>query len=147
MPKKTSRFFASGVIATALALGVTAIAGAAASAATCGPQDFSQDPYVLGAQDGLWYCHYLPNGNLCMRYINGYTGVDIHYDKLRGGTIHADFCYTDVNRNVTYHDQGSFYISPGETKSFAWNNTYPTYIVGHMAVDGQGEFDTPLLTH
>lgn len=151
MRRRKLRLIASTLTTLGLVLSLMAGLAGAAAAATCynnnGNPPVGGPPDQWKVPDSVWYCHYLPNGNLCLRYINNYTGVDIHYDKNAGGTITAYFSYVDLVSDRT-HCGGPFTESPGETKSFAWNNVNPPpdmAIVGWMNVDGQGPFNTPVL--
>jgi hypothetical protein len=91
-------------------------------------------------------CSNIGNGNLCIRYINGYTGIDMKYEKTAGSTIRARFSYRDYTRNQNYWDNGTFSISARQTRSFAWNGVYPGCVRGFLNVEGQGQFVSPYLS-
>ncbi|GAB2703845.1 hypothetical protein [Kitasatospora kifunensis] len=93
-------------------------------------------------------CTSLSNGYFSTSYWmaggDGPATVQDDYQKSGGGTITADFEYND---GYTVHmDQGAFQQSSGETKGFQWTNQFlPScaQITGILAVQGQGNFQTP----
>jgi hypothetical protein len=141
MRRRKLRLVASILAALGLMAGMTGTAAAVAGTATCyisSPAIDSVD--VWSVQDGVWYCHYLPNGNLCLRYINNFTGVDIHYDKTAGSTIKAYFSYVDLITGTPHCSGGAFTENVGDTKSYAWSTVTPhpdNAIIGWMDVQGQ----------
>jgi hypothetical protein len=94
--------------------------------------------------DGVWTCNNIGNGELCIRYIQGKTGVDVKYHKVSGAAITARFTYRDYTYVENHYDAGSFRQIAGQTKSYAWHYTYPGCVRGFLNTSS-GQFLTPYI--
>jgi hypothetical protein len=86
--------------------------------------------------DGTYSCRNIGNGDLCVRFINGYSGVDIWYHKRAGAPVRVRFSY--AAGNFTHYDDGDFVQHAGEIRTYAWNGTNPGgCVVGFINPSGQ----------
>ncbi|MFD0567816.1 hypothetical protein ACFQ2M_41990 [Kitasatospora saccharophila] len=94
----------------------------------------------------------LSSGTLYFTGVNGFRvgssydsmAASIKYVKNSGGQIYAEFAYEEGG--YTHWDQGAFYQSAGETRSYAWGIVpLPANCaaIGKMWVSGQQTFQTP----
>jgi hypothetical protein len=133
--RSISRLAVMTIVATLTILSQTSLSAAAAPGALAERSDRSSSPAPLIA-DGVWDCISIGNGQVCVRYINGKTGVDVKYVKTAGGTITARFSYHDYTWGEDHWDGGWFTQSAGQTRSYAWHNTFPGCVRGFLNTGG-----------
>ncbi|GAB1646342.1 hypothetical protein [Krasilnikovia sp. MM14-A1259] len=142
MASKTGSIFSAVAMASAIAVASPAYAASAGSKPTevrALSTASHQAATTRLLPDGVWHCDGLDNGQLCIRFINNYTGVDERYDKRSGDPISIRFLYYDNSAasGVPHSDNGAVTIAANQSRSFAWNNTYPRQCVqGVMSVNG-----------
>jgi hypothetical protein len=109
--------------AVLLALVVGALgAGSPAFAAPAKPAVATEQRKVINAADGVWYCSPLTNGSLCIRYVNNFTGIDVHYEKRAGGKIIVRFKYASHTNGTLSQPSAWGDEYAGGLNSAIWNN-------------------------
>ena len=97
------------------------------------------------AQNTPWVCQQYGTGDLCLRYINAHTGVDIKFEMRSGELTRARFGYVDVGTGVVHYDDGAFSQKPPSRaskpptrRSYAWNGTNPGLrVTGFLETEGR----------
>ena len=112
------------VLSAVLLAVVVSVLGAAspASAAPAKPATATEQWKVINAQDGVWYCSGLTNGSLCIRYVNNFTGIDVHYAKRAGSKIIVRFSYASHTDGVLIGPSAWGDEYAGGLNSAIWNN-------------------------